>query len=62
MVEAMMKKKALKCPFYCPACGEETEAALLRGTLFASPDEPAIKCVLCGTKFRIELFPERDWK
>lgn len=45
-----------KVPFYCPMCGELTEASLLKGTVFADPWDPVLKCLCCQTSWRIELF------
>ena len=41
---------------FCPVCGKETVAEVLSGHLVAKPADPTLQCLLCWTKFRVELF------
>ena len=44
-----------KVPFFCPMCGEETQALLIQGAIYADPWIPVLECGNCEIQWRIDL-------
>jgi len=42
--------------FYCPKCGEYTKAELVDGFIYSDPFSPSLKCNVCETYWRIEVY------